>query len=67
MPLQDANPTPSFGGFGLILVAHSQAFNEKIHIRLRSICDVYLSLRVETIGEKLAKLLEVQKKSTVRS
>ena len=48
-------------GRTLILVAHSQAFDEKIHIRLRSICDVYLSLRVETIGENLAKLLEVHK------
>ena len=45
----------------VILVIHSNVLDEKILVRLRSLCNVYLSLRVERIGAKLSKLLEVHK------
>ena len=49
------------GGRTLILVAHSYAFDEQMFIRLASLCDAYLSLRVENSGAKLVKMLEVHK------
>jgi flagellar protein FlaH len=45
----------------IILVAHSFAFEEKMLIRLRSLCDAHLSLRVETTGEKQSRVMEVSK------
>ena len=45
----------------IILVAHSSAFYEKTLIRLRSLCDAHLSLRVETTGTKQARVMEVSK------
>ena len=49
------------GGKTIVLVAHSDAFNEQMLIRLRSLCDAHLSLRVEKSGAKLLKTLEVHK------
>ena len=48
-------------GRTVILVAHSYAFDERMLIRLRALCDAHLSLRVERVGAKLAKMLEVYK------
>lgn len=48
-------------GTTILLVAHSAAFTERLLVRLRSLCDAHLSLRVERLGETLAKTLEVCK------
>ena len=48
-------------GRTVILVAHSSAFDEKLLVRVASLCDVHLKLRVDKIGPKLAKTLEVCK------
>ena len=45
----------------LIFTMHSYAFNETMFIRLRSICDAHLRLKVEEIGDRLIKTLEVAK------
>jgi flagellar protein FlaH len=45
----------------LLLTMHSYAFNEAMFIRIRSICDAYLRLRVGEIGDQLLKELEVAK------
>ncbi len=43
------------------MVTHASTFDEKIFTRLRALCDGYLSLRVEYVGEKLMNTLEVRK------
>ncbi len=45
----------------LILTLHSHAFSEPMFIRIRSICDAHLRLRVEEVGEQLVKVLEAAK------
>jgi flagellar protein FlaH len=45
----------------LMLTMHSYAVNEQLLIRIRSICDSHLRLRVEEIGDQLMKVLEVAK------
>jgi flagellar protein FlaH len=40
---------------------HSYAFSEQMFIRMRSICDAHMRLRVEELGEQLVKALEVSK------
>jgi flagellar protein FlaH len=45
----------------LLLTMHSYAFGEPMFVRLRSICDAYLRLRVREIGNQLLKELEVAK------
>ena len=45
----------------IIVVGHSHAFDEKMLTRLKDLCDAYLSLRVEKIGVKLTRILEVTK------
>ena len=51
----------SSGGKTIILVAHTYAFNEQLLIRIRSLCDAHLSFRVESVGARLMKMLEVHK------
>lgn len=48
-------------GQTLFLVAHSSAFSENTLIRVRSLCDAHLHLRMEALGERLVKVLEVPK------
>jgi flagellar protein FlaH len=48
-------------GKTIVLVAHTHAFDEGLLIRLRSLCDAHLRLRLETVGERLVKVLEVAK------
>ena len=48
-------------GKTIIVVAHSSTFDERMSVRLRSLCDGYLSLHVENVGEKLMNSLEVRK------
>lgn len=45
----------------VIFTLHSYAFGEEMLIRLRSLCDAHLRLKVEEIGERLVKSLEVAK------
>ena len=45
----------------LMMTMHSYAVNEQLLIRIRSICDSHLRLRVEEMGEQLMKALEVSK------
>ena len=40
---------------------HTFAFDEAMFMRIRSLCDAHLRLRVEEMGEKLVKVLEVAK------
>jgi flagellar protein FlaH len=48
-------------GMGVVCVAHSYAFDENVMIRLGSMCDAHLRLRIETMGSKMIKILEVAK------
>lgn len=48
-------------GMTLVLVVHSYAFTDTTLIRISSMCDAHLSLRVEQYGAHLAKTLEVAK------
>ena len=45
----------------VIFTMHSYAFSEQMFIRLRSICDAHMRLRVEEVGDQLVKALEVAK------
>lgn len=48
-------------GRTVVLVVHAHAFDEKMLIRVRSLCDAHLRLHVEEVGEQLVKVLEVAK------
>ncbi len=48
-------------GMGVVCVAHSYAFDENAMVRLGSMCDAHLKLRIETMGSKMIKILEVNK------
>ena len=48
-------------GKTVIVVVHSFAFDEKMLIRLRSLCDAHLRLTVENVGAKQVRVLEVSK------
>jgi flagellar protein FlaH len=48
-------------GLSVVCSAHSYALEEGTLIRLGSMCDAHLRLRIETMGTKLAKVLEVAK------
>lgn len=45
----------------VIFTMHSYVFGEPMFIRLRSICDAHMRMRVEEIGDQLVKALEVAK------
>jgi flagellar protein FlaH len=48
-------------GKTIMNIAHTYAFEENILIRLRSACDAHFRLRIEEMGDKLVKVLEVSK------
>ena len=48
-------------GKSIFMVVHSYAFDEEMLIRVRSMCDSHLKLRLEEVGEKLVKIMEVSK------
>jgi flagellar protein FlaH len=48
-------------GRTIILVAHSYAFEEEMLSRTRSVCDARFRLRLEAVGDRMVKLLEVLK------
>ena len=45
----------------IMFTMHSYVFGEPMFIRLRSICDAHMRLRVEEVGDQLMKALEVAK------
>ena len=48
-------------GLSILIIAHSYAFDENVMVRLGSMCDAHLRLRIETMGSKMIKILEVSK------
>lgn len=48
-------------GRTVIAAVHSEACDEITMLRVRSMCDAHLVLRVEQVGERLVKVLEVAK------
>ena len=48
-------------GRTILLVAHSYAFDEEALSRSRSLCDAHFRLRLEQMGDRLVKILEVLK------
>jgi flagellar protein FlaH len=48
-------------GRTIVAVVHSNAFSDTSLSRIVSVCDVYLRLRIEVMGDQLVKRLEVAK------
>ncbi len=48
-------------GLTIVAVVHSYAFDERMLIRVGSLCDTRLMLKVEQVGERLIKIMEVAK------
>lgn len=48
-------------GRSIILVAHSYAFDEDMLSRTRSLCDAHFKLKLEQVGDRLIKVMEVLK------
>ncbi|MDD4858703.1 MAG: ATPase domain-containing protein [Dehalococcoidales bacterium] len=48
-------------GRSIIVVSHSYAFEEDMLARTRSLCDARFRLRLEQIGDRMVKLMEVLK------
>ena len=48
-------------GRSIILVAHSYAFEEDMLARTRSLCDARFRLKLEQVGDRMVKLMEVLK------
>lgn len=48
-------------GVSIITTVHSYAFEENALVRLRSLCDAHLKLRMEEVGDRLIKVMEVAK------
>jgi flagellar protein FlaH len=48
-------------GRTILLVAHSYAFDEEVLSRTRSLCDAHLRIRLEQMGDRLVKIMEVLK------
>jgi len=48
-------------GRTILLVAHSYSFDDEVLTRSRSLCDAHLRLKLEAVGDRLVKTLEVLK------
>lgn len=48
-------------GKTVMITAHADAFSEMLLIRIRSICDVHLHLKLEQMGEQMIKSMEISK------
>jgi len=48
-------------GLCIIVVGHSYAFEEDVLSRTRSVCDARFKLRLEAVGDRMIKLMEVLK------
>ena len=42
-------------------IVHSYAFNDQMLIRVRSLCDAHLVMKIDQMGERLVKTMEVAK------
>ncbi|MCQ1536958.1 flagellar accessory protein FlaH [Methanosarcina sp. KYL-1] len=49
------------GGKTILISVHGYAFSQALLHRIRSICDTYLELRIEYVGDKWIKTMEIQK------
>jgi len=48
-------------GRSIFVVAHSYAFDEELLSRSRSLCDAHFRIRLEQVGDRLVKIMEVLK------
>ena len=48
-------------GKTILLTVHSYAFGEEMLTRVRSICDAHIALKLEEMGDKLIKTMEIAK------
>lgn len=48
-------------GTSIVLVAHSYAFSGSMLVRISSMSDAHIRMSIETMGDKLMKILEVSK------
>jgi flagellar protein FlaH len=48
-------------GTSVVCVVHSYAFDENVMVRIGAMCDAHLRLRIETMGSKMIKILDVAK------
>ena len=48
-------------GRTVFVVVHSYAVDDRMLIRVRSLCDAHLVLKMEQVGDRLVKILEVAK------
>ncbi|MDF2954559.1 MAG: Archaellum biogenesis ATPase ArlH/FlaH [Candidatus Alkanophagales archaeon MCA70_species_2] len=48
-------------GKTILITAHEYAFSEELLVRIRSICDGHIRLRIEEVGTQLMKTMEVAK------
>ena len=48
-------------GRTIIAVVHSYAFDDRMLIRVRSLCDAHLVMKMDQMGERLIKTMEVAK------
>lgn len=48
-------------GKTIMITVHGYAFSENLMVRIRSICDAHLHLKIEEVGDQLIKMVEVAK------
>ena len=48
-------------GRTIVTIVHSYAFNDQMLIRIRSLCDAHLVMKIDQMGERLVKTMEVAK------
>ncbi len=48
-------------GKTILISVHGYAFSEALLSRVRTICDAYLELRIEQVGDQLVKTMEIKK------
>ena len=48
-------------GRSIVLIAHSYSFDEEVLSRTRSLCDAHIKLRLEQVGDRMIKIMEVLK------
>ena len=48
-------------GRTIVTIVHSYAFNDQMLIRVRSLCDAHLVMKIDQLGERLVKTMEVAK------
>ncbi len=48
-------------GRTIVTIVHSYAFNDQMLIRVRSLCDAHLVMKIDQMGDRLVKTMEVAK------